>query len=145
MKDQLQKGQTWCIHPYSASVILSTNNNSCDHLDFVDRGIKVKWDIYISTPSQKICLHPDNRCNMVPHPLCSQGEDEWDCKEEYLKNELISEHATVKCESPHHNSQSDTATVTVYATPCDGREECFQGADEKNCRISQLHLAAISE
>jgi hypothetical protein len=83
-----------------------------------------------------VCLEPSLRCDM--HPQCDEGEDEDDCLAEYRRRGFLDSSATMRCESPHHNSESGTPTVTIWATPCDGREECFQGRDERGCDIGWI-------
>lgn len=39
-----------------------------------------------------------------------------------------------RCQSPHHNEESNTTTVWILAVPCDGREECYKGVDEEGCQ-----------
>ena len=73
---------------------------------------------------------------MVPHPLCKDGEDEMQCKQEYIKKRRTYEYANFACESPHHNIDSNTASVTIYATACDGFAECFKDIDELNCEVA---------
>ena len=133
--------QTWCKHPSSGSLVLSNVSGSCQHLDWTEKysdgSLRNKsWAIYITKQNQTVCLHPDNRCNMVPHPLCKDGEDEKQCKNEYVKKRKILEYADFECESPHHNKNTSTASVTIYTTACDGFEECFGGIDEQNCKVS---------
>ena len=127
--------QTWCIHPTTAAVMLSSINGSCSHLVQQSSPAVFGWKKYITEKDQKICLHPDNRCNMVPHPLCRDGEDERQCKAEYQRKKLILDYADFECESPHHNNETNTATVTIYTTACDGITECFRGIDEQNCEV----------
>jgi hypothetical protein len=43
------------------------------------------------------------------------------------------EGAVYACESPHHHRDSDSPTVTIWATRCNGRIECYLGADEDGC------------
>ena len=116
--------------------MLSKVHGSCKHLDVKLISKKIIWKVYPTKRNQTVCLHPDNRCNMVPHPLCKAGEDERDCKDEYKRKRKIVEYAHFECESPHHNNGSDTATVKIYTTACDGFEECYGGIDEINCEVS---------
>ena len=46
---------------------------------------------------EKICIHPDLRCDGVPH--CSLGEDEDldDCRNDYANKKIISSFATYRC------------------------------------------------
>jgi hypothetical protein len=81
-----------------------------------------------------VCLDPVLRCDM--HPQCDKGEDEENCYVEYRRRGYLDSSATMKCKSPHHNSGN--TTVTIWAAPCDGREECFQGRDERGCDTGLL-------
>ena len=122
-------------------MVVSNVSGSCKHLDWTQTYSNappenISWIVYITSPNQKVCLHPDNRCNLVPHPLCRDGEDERHCKDEYLRKRKILEYANFECESPHHNKESGTASVTIYTTACDGFAECFQDIDEENCEVS---------
>ena len=77
------------------------------------------------------CLDPALRCDM--HPQCDGGEDEQACEASYRKRGYISNSATYRCESPHHHQGSGRPVVTTWATPCDGRRECYGGSDEEGC------------
>jgi hypothetical protein len=90
-----------------------------------------------------VCLDPVLRCDM--HPQCDGGEDEKECEAEYRRRGYLESSATMKCESPHHNSKSGTLIVTIWATPCDGREECFQGWDERGCDTGWIAYVALSK
>ena len=142
--------QTWCIHPDTSSLVLSNVSRSCKHLDYTQEYYNAapenkSWTVYVTKHDQRVCLHPDNRCNMVPHPLCKEGEDERQCKSEYVRKRKILEYAHFECESPHHNSKSGTASVKIYTTACDGYRECFEGIDEKNCEKSMPNYVSFGK
>ena len=142
--------QTWCIHPDTGSLVLSNISGTCKQLDYTvrysDGSLRNKsWTVHTTTWNQSVCLHPDNRCNMVPHPLCKDGEDEWQCKSEYVRKRKILEYANFECESPHHNIKTGTASVTIYTTACDGYIECFGGIDEQNCEVSMPNYVLFGE
>ena len=78
-----------------------------------------------------VCLEAVLRCDQ--HPQCDGGEDEHDCEATYRMRGYTAESALHLCESPYHNSGSQTPTVTIWATRCDGRKECYRGTDEEYC------------
>ena len=81
-----------------------------------------------------VCLDRAVECDL--HPNCEGGEDEENCDEAYRAKKLVSDSALYRCDSPHHNPGTSTATVQILATRCDGREECYQGLDELYCDIA---------
>ena len=92
---------------------------------------------------EMVCLDLSLKCDM--HPQCDEGEDEKDCSDTYVTRGLISPSATYRCQSPHHNDNSDTPTVTNWASRCDGREECFLGEDEADCDTKWIVYLALCE
>ena len=75
----------------------------------------------------KVCLNSDLRCN--EHPDCDDASDEEGCEE---KNPL----GAYRCPSPHHNKENNatfTPWVTIFATRCDLKSECWGGVDENEC------------
>jgi hypothetical protein len=87
------------------------------------------------------CLHPALRCD--EHPQCDAGEDEKDCREDYIAKGYISEQDTYKCQSKQHNDHSQTATVWTWATACDDVAECWNGEDEKNCDSGSIGFIIV--
>ena len=47
--------------------------------------------------SNNICIHPSNKCD--GHPQCPGAEDEKGCYEEYLERKIVTNYATLKCNS----------------------------------------------
>ena len=62
---------------------------------------------------EMVCI--DRRVVCDTHPHCDDGRDELNCKESYLAKGLIKEGATFRCQSPHHNQESETNTVVIWA------------------------------
>ena len=48
------------------------------------------------------------------------------CHEKYIKNRIVTPFASMVCESPFYS-------MTIYATPCDGKPECRGHLDELAC------------
>ena len=83
------------------------------------------------------------KCDM--HPQCDNGQDELNCKETYKNRGFISASASYKFESIHHNKNSTTPSVMIWATPCDGIVECFEDWDEWYCDIDWIMYTAIGK
>ena len=82
--------------------------------------------------SEMKCLSESSICDT--HPQCSEGEDEMNCEEEYRRKGYIKDAAIFPCQSPHHNQDSSTPTVFIWAVRCDGFSECWKGEDEAGCQ-----------
>ena len=92
---------------------------------------QVKCMKTINNIKQMYCLHPSLKCDQ--HPQCDEGEDEVDCRQDYLDKGFMSDKDTFRCQSKHHNDDSQTARVLIWSTPCNNKEECWNGEDEENC------------
>ena len=89
-------------------------------------------DYYQVEHSEVKCLSELSVCDT--HPQCLEGEDEENCEEEYKRKGFAKDTATFKCQSPHHNDDSSTPTVFIWAVRCDGVSECWRGVDEVDCQ-----------
>ena len=54
------------------------------------------------------------RCDMHPHPLCADGEDEIGCFDQYIDRGFVPSSADYVCQSPYHNDETKTPTVNIY-------------------------------
>ena len=62
----------------------------------------------------KKCVDSNSRCDLNPHPACVYenkngdmvAEDEENCREEYIENDLVPKSAIFKCIGPVHNRNS---------------------------------------
>ena len=80
---------------------------------------------YFQCHKSNFCVHPSNRCD--GHPICPLGEDEEGCSyDQYLEKKIITSHATSECASIMYQN------MKTWATPCNQKMECKDGADE-NC------------
>ena len=91
---------------------------------------------YFICPESNQCIHPSLRCD--GHPQCDQAEDEKQCRDQYLQNNVISRYATLRCKSIMYPN------IETFATPCDGFPECFDGLDEKQCTKDLFHNIFIA-
>ena len=100
-----------------------------------------------------VCVDKGSRCDLVP--ICDDGRDEQDCKEEYLRKGLIQRGADFECQSQEYNSEAfANNSVTLWAVRCDRNPECWRNLDEQGCDlgniiyyvigISKLNLQKIS-
>ena len=81
-----------------------------------------------------VCMHPETICDL--HPTCDGGKDELDCEESYKEKRYFDGTKTFRCTSPMYSGSGkdkDKGKVTILATPCDGRSECWEDADESAC------------
>jgi hypothetical protein len=120
-------GYTRCPEPFSGQCVEKGEEEQC----WESSRAACPKELQCMKEGLAVCLDPLLRCDM--HPQCDKGEDEEECEAEYRRRGYLDSSAIMRCESPHHNSKSDTPTVKIWAAPCDGREECFEGLDERGC------------
>ena len=63
------------------------------------------------------------------HPACSDGEDERDCIESYIKKNFLPAEASFPCRSPDYPD-----LVEILAVRCNSVSECYENLDEKDCK-----------
>ena len=81
------------------------------------------------------------RCDMHPHPACVDGEDELDCFDKYIERGFVHKSVDFVCQSPYHNDgQNKTPVIMILSTACDGKTECWQGADEQGCNLNGIQF-----
>ena len=84
------------------------------------------------------CIHPELVCD--GHPQCPNFEDEnfEMCKGKYFESGSVNKFATVKCPCKMYPQ------IFTIGTACNGIEECFDGFDERFCRLSHILLIFLS-
>ena len=50
---------------------------------------------------------------------------------------------TYRCQSPHHNEESNTSVVWILSVRCDGQEECYKGVDEEGCKKDKGYTSKV--
>ena len=84
-----------------------------------------------------VCIQKRSRCDQVP--LCDDGSDELDCKEEYLRKGLIQRGADFECKSQEYNPEVfPNTSITIWAVRCDGNPTCWMNLDEKGCNLGNI-------
>ena len=79
---------------------------------------------------------------MHPHPACVDGEDELDCFDQYIERGFVHKSVDFVCQSPYHNDgQNKTPVIMILSTACDGKSECWQGADEQGCNLNGIQFS----
>ena len=76
----------------------------------------------------------------IGHPQCQHGEDEDPlmCLQKYIDNKVVLPYASQRCPSPMYPSEMD-----IFATPCNGIQECADGSDESNCSKSIISMIVL--
>ena len=93
---------------------------------------------YPRCSKDKTCYNPSLRCDM--HPTCSDGEDEKDCVEEYVKKNYFPAAVSFPCQSPHYPD-----LVEILSIRCDSVSECYQDKDEKGCKEPLVQSEIIGD
>ena len=73
-------------------------------LQFTSRIDNCKEEWKCKVKGTTVCVDKGSRCDLVP--LCDDGRDERDCKEEYLRKGLIQRGADFECQSQEYNSEA---------------------------------------
>ena len=89
-------------------------------------------------PGAEICIEKDSTSKCDLHPQCVDGEDENEdeCKEEYIRKEIVQPTETFKCKFPNYTFVNSNWTLYPRrAIRCDGDPTCPNGEDEEGCKI----------
>ena len=153
--------------------VTDASNSTCSDIytDPVDGVVSVDWTWFKCLKTRK-CIHIDSRCDLHPNPECIYekngimvAEDEEECLDEYKRKGLLARSASLKCQSPYHNSLTPAifsyvfdsnswnilnmtvipsgTIVQIVSTRCDGYYECFNNEDEYKCGEGDIEITTI--
>ena len=106
-------------------------------LKFTSRMDRCEEENKCKVKGRTVCIRKASRCDLVP--LCDDGRDEHNCKEEYVRKGLIQCGADFECKSREYNPEVfPNASITMWAVRCDGNPTCWMNRDEKGCNLGNI-------